>query len=154
MKPFALVVVASALLLTGCTPIVALQPAEDATAVECASMVVALPDVVSGRFGDLAQRETNAQGTGAYGDPSTVVVRCGVESPAPTSTQLCIPVDGINWLRDDSMDPTLVFTTYGREPTVQVVLDNDNATPGNVLSDLTGAVSRTASVRECTNIVN
>ena len=154
MKPFALVAVAVSLLLTGCTPIVALQPAEDAVNVGCAEMVVTLPELVGGRYADQLERETNAQGTGAYGDPTTVLVRCGVTPPAPTSELPCVRVDGIDWLRDDAADPRIVFTTYGREPAVQVTLDNTNATPGVVLSDLSGAVGRTTAVRECTSVTN
>ena len=153
MRPFAAVAAAAALLLlSGCTAIVPLQPAEDATNIACASMVLALPDLVGGRFDDQPQRETNAQGTGAYGNPTSVLVRCGVEPPAPTAELPCVRVEGVDWLRDDSSAPEYIFTTYGRTPAVQVTIDGDVATPGVVLYDLRSAVERTTGERQCVSI--
>jgi hypothetical protein len=85
-------------------------------------VIVALPETVAG----LEARETNAQGTGAWGEPAGVILRCGVPAPDPTSSE-CLPVDGVDWIRDDSGDPNFVFTTYGRTPAVEVIIDSDGA---------------------------
>ncbi|PJJ71685.1 uncharacterized protein DUF3515 [Diaminobutyricimonas aerilata] len=134
--------------LAGCTSTVSLEAAEYATDPACAAVTVWLPETVD----ELSIRETDAQATGAWGDPASVLLRCGVEPPAP-STLPCVTVEGISWLRDDADDPTYVFTTYGREPAVQVVIDSDKASGGIVLSDLARAVQETEAVRECVDPV-
>src|SRR5690606_14059223 len=68
------------LTLTGCTPTVTLEPAADATNPECAEVIVRLPDMVDGN----EYRYTDAQGTGAWGEPSAVLLRCGVPVPGPS----------------------------------------------------------------------
>lgn len=140
------VVGACALLaLTGCAPVVALDPAPDATNTLCADVIVHLPDSVD----DLASRETSAQGTGAWGEPTAVVLACGVDVPRASPLR-CVTIDGIDWLEDDSAAPRYLFTTFGREPAVHVLIDTDATTPagasvapGLVLTDLAGAVSAT-----------
>ena len=143
--PVGLPVAALTLLLTGCSAPVALEPADDAINPACAAVVVRLPDTVAG----LDARETNAQGTGAWGTPASVILRCGVPVPAPTAVLPCVTVDGVDWLRDDSNDPSFVFTTYGREPAVEVIVDADAASGFEALTDLSYAVSFTERVGEC-----
>ena len=120
--------VVTASLLSGCAATVALEPAADAVNTVCADMVVRLPDTVAD---DLDLRETNAQGTGAWGTPDSVLLRCGVEPPAPTSELPCVLVGSVYWLRDGTNAPNYVFTTYGREPATEVIVDSDVAT-GNL----------------------
>ena len=144
----ALLAIAATLALAGCSPTVVLEPAADSNNPECADVIVRLPDSLEG----LDQRETNAQATGAWGDPAAVLLRCGVEVPA-ASTLPCVEVDGIFWLRDDTEDPTFVFTTFGRDPAVDVVIDRDVATPGLVLSDLSPMVGFTnKNGLECSSV--
>jgi hypothetical protein len=125
-------------LLTGCAPTVALQAATHATNAECASVVAQLPATVS----TLAKRQTNAQGTGAWGTPADILLRCGVPVPDPTSKLVCISVDGIYWLYNDKASPVFVFTTYGRDPAVAVTVNSkDVKADGNAaLTDLSSAV--------------
>jgi hypothetical protein len=133
--------------LTGCAPIVALTPAPDANNADCAAVIVRLPDLVGG----LQKRQTDAQATGAWGDPDAVVLTCGVEVPAASELP-CID-KGIFWLRDDSHDGYWLFTSFGRDPAVDVVVDRDIASgPGVVLEDLENAVSFTPeNGLECTD---
>ena len=141
--------VVTASLLSGCAATVALEPAADAVNTVCADMVVRLPDTVAD---DLDLRETNAQGTGAWGTPDSVLLRCGVEPPAPTSELPCVLVGSVYWLRDGTNAPNYVFTTYGREPATEVIVDSDVAAPGVVLYDLESAVWQAESVSGCTEI--
>lgn len=136
---------ALATLLSGCTPTVALDPAEDAINPGCASVVVALPDTVS----DLEIRLTNAQGTGAWGNPAGALLRCGVAVPSPTSTLTCVTVDGIDWLRDPADDPVFVFTTYGRDPATEVIVDSTLTSGFAVLTDLSRAIGAVPATSEC-----
>lgn len=123
--------------LGGCAPIVALQPAENAASPDCAPVSVRLPDVI----GDLQERETNAQATGAWGDPVAVILHCGVAIPAPTAELPCYTIDGVDWLVDPVDAPNYIFTTYGREPAVSVVVDSEVASGRTVVEALSSAVS-------------
>lgn len=134
----AALVIALGGVLTGCSPIVALHPADDANDPGCAAVIVRLPDQVGG----LAKRQTDAQGTGAWGDPDAVVLTCGVE--VPLASELPCIDKGVFWLRDDSNESYWLFTSFGRDPAVDVVVDRDIVSgPGVVLDDLENAVSFT-----------
>ncbi len=61
-----------------------MTPAADANDPVCAEVSVRLPDSVDGE----PRRWTDAQATGAWGNPSVVLLTCGVEPPAP-STLAC-----------------------------------------------------------------
>lgn len=114
-----------------------MQPAEDAAAPECADVTVRLPETVDG----LELRETNAQATGAWGSPANVLLRCGVPSPGPTSDR-CISLDGIDWVEDASNAPSYRYTSYGRTPAVEVVINAEAGVSGtNALIDLHDAVN-------------
>jgi len=142
--------------LGGCAAIVPLEPADDAANATCAEVIVRLPDTVAG----LDKRETNAQGTGAWGEPATVLLRCGVAVPEPTASLACVeapPENGIDWLRDDSDAPNYIFTSYGRDPAIQVIIDSDGdpdidgdeVSGVEALGDLAGAVSQVAPDSFC-----
>jgi hypothetical protein len=134
--------------LAGCAAIVPLQPAADANNPGCADVTVRLPDTVA----DQERRETNAQATGAWGTPTSVLLYCGVEVPS-ASTQRCIQVDGIYWLVDDTDKPTYVLRSYGREPAIDVVVDTTVSGTTPALMDLRRAVSwTTPNGHECTDL--
>jgi hypothetical protein len=136
--------------LGGCASIVPLEPADDANNPGCADVIVRLPETVA----DLPRRETNAQSTGAWGSPTSVLLYCGVEVPS-ASTFTCVEVDGIFWLRnDDAADENLfTFRLYGREPAIDVVIDNEEVGSFPALSDLGRAVSYTRpNGHECVDI--
>jgi hypothetical protein len=147
MKPFAAVAATLAVLtltgltLTACSPTVPLQPADDAISPLCAAVSVRLPDTVS----QLARRTTNAQATAAWGEPTAVILRCGVPAPGPTASLPCVTVEGIDWLRDDTNDPSFVFTTYGRHPAVEVIINGTAASGLDALTDLSYAVGQLPS---------
>ena len=133
--------------LAACAPVVALQPAERAADPACAEVTVRLPDEIGG----LEQRETNAQATGAWGEPVAVVLHCGVPAPPPTSELRCVTTPGgvVDWLIDDSNAPEFVFTSYGRDPAVTVVVDYEVVSGATVVSELDGAVARLPQVGSC-----
>ncbi len=136
------------LALTGCAGIVSMDPAEDAANPECARVIVALPEMVA----TLKIRETDAQATGAWGEPALVLLRCGVPVPDPTSQLACVEVRGVHWLRDASEEPVTVFTTYGRDPAIEVVVDGTYVSGGTALTDLANAVSQIPAERECISL--
>jgi hypothetical protein len=133
--------------LTACTPTVALDPAANATAEGCAEIIVRLPKNPP-TVGNLAARETDAQGTAAWGDPVGVILRCGVTPPGP-STLPCYTVNGVDWLEDSSGAPNYVFTTFGRNPAVEVIVDSKLASGTNSLNDLSNAVGTIPATKRC-----
>ncbi|KQM83194.1 DUF3515 family protein [Agromyces sp. Leaf222] len=133
--------------LTGCTPIVNMQPAPEAIDVSCAELSVRLPDEVA----EQPQRETDAQGTGAWGDPASVLLRCGVPTPGPT-TDPCYSVNDVDWIMDDSDKPNYRFTTFGRTPAVEVFIDSEVVSGTTVITDLSTAVSVIPSDGACTSV--
>lgn len=138
--------------LAACSPTVALTSAAGSNDTKCADVIVRLPAAV----GTWSIRQTDAQATGAWGDPVVAVLKCGVTPPRPTEN-LCYAVSGIDWVEDKSHAPTYIFTTYGRSPAVQVTVDS-KATNGQgtvILDDLSSAVGQIAQSTKhtCTNVI-
>jgi hypothetical protein len=140
-----IVSVTAVLALSGCAQAVPMKPAEDANNPECANVIVRLPDTVA----ELDRRETNAQSTGAWGNPAAVLLTCGVEVPGP-STLPCVSINDIDWLEDSSEAPMYRFTTYGRTPAAQVVIDSEAVSATTVLVDLESAVGVLPVTGQCT----
>lgn len=131
--------------LSGCAPTVNLEAAEQANTAECANMTVRLPDKIAGE----ARRSVNAQATAAWGDPVSIIVRCGVPMPEPTVLP-CFEVAGIDWLRDDRDAPRFIFTTYGLNPATEVIVDSERASGTEALLELARAVgSQSEPVQRC-----
>jgi len=135
-----------AIAATACSATVALEPAPSANDPLCAEVSVRLPKIVAGE----ERRWTDAQATGAWGEPASVILACGVEVPGPT-TLPCGEIDGVDWIIDDSDAPNYRFTTFGRTPAVEVFLDYDRVSSGDVLRQLSTAVSRLPVDRACTD---
>ena len=128
------VVVALAAGLTGCTNAVTMTAAPSANAAACAAAQVRLPDTVDTKY---ALRNTNAQSTAAWGDPSAALYHCGVAVPT-VSDLPCFSKGSVDWIRDDE-GKQIVYTTFGRDPAVQVVVDSTKTTD-QVLQDIGNAV--------------
>lgn len=138
---------AGALGLTGCASTVSLHPAPAANDPACADISVHLPATVDGQD----RRWTDAQATGAWGDPASVILTCGLRPPGP-STLPCTSVDGVDWIIDESEAPHYRVTTFGRVPAVEVYLDNDVVSSADVLDTLSRIVAvLPADGAECTD---
>jgi len=142
----ALGLAASAAGLTSCAATVSMEPAEHANDPLCATVTVALPSNVAGE----QRRWTDAQATGAWGSPASVLLTCGVTPPGPT-TDTCVTVGGVDWVVDDSRAPKYLVTTYGRTPAVQVYLDNDDVSSNEVLQAISPLVEKLPKDAECTS---
>lgn len=134
---------AGALSLAACSPAVDVPAAADAANPACAPMMVALPD----SLGDAEQRQTNSQATAAWGQPSLVILRCGVNVPGPT-TDRCVTVNGIDWLLREG-DPVWTLTTYGRTPATEILMDPDKISSATVLAELANAAGKVPAARSC-----
>ncbi|MDQ1609185.1 MAG: hypothetical protein QOE16_1917 [Microbacteriaceae bacterium] len=141
---FAAAVVVS---LSGCAPTVSLDPAPNANSVGCAQISVRLPDTVAGQ----GARETDAQATGAWGTPATVLLRCGVPPLGPT-TQPCVTVNGVDWvLEGDPAASTIRYITFGRNPATEVIINHGagGVSDASVLPDLASAISVIPQTSKC-----
>ena len=132
----------------GCTDgrIASVQAAENAADPACAPAMIAMPDEV----GDHSLRPTDSQATAVWGDPSAVVLRCGVEPPAPT-TDRCVSAEGVDWVVREEGENWRI-TTYGRSPAVEVLFARDRATSDSVMVTLASAVGRIPADRGCVNL--
>ena len=139
--------------LSGCSPTVAMQPAVHSTDPKCANVIVRLPTSVAG----YPARSTDAQATGAYGDPTVALLTCGVK-PLKATADLCYTVRGIDWVEDKSREPIYTFTTFGRNPAVQVVIDSKKTHgQGTIILDaLANAVGTLPSdpKTKCTTVID
>jgi uncharacterized protein YceK len=147
LRALAPIALLSTLLLTGCGAIVPLSSAKDANNASCATVTVRLPQTVAGQ----PKRETNAQATGAWGTPASVLLHCGVAVPGP-STLPCVEVNGIDWIEDDAQKPLYRYTTFGRVPAVEVVVDSDKVSGTTTLVDLAGTLSQIPATQHCTDL--
>ncbi|MEE1649805.1 DUF3515 family protein [Brachybacterium sp. J144] len=109
----------------------------------CADVVIGAPQEVLG----LARTETSSQGTAAWGSgEDTVVMRCGVTPPGPTTERCTTLEDGdgvrIDWIVSE-IDGGFLYTTYGREPAIDVSVPSSAAPdqPSAAALDLSRVVS-------------
>lgn len=135
------------LALVGCARTVTVDAAPAAADPRCAAVIASLrgADELAGR----PRREVGAQSAAAWGDPP-VVLRCGVQPLGP-STEGCVSVGGVDWVgpRDPSV-PDARYTTYGREPAVEVRLPPTAAADLDVvLQELSPAVADLEQRRTC-----
>ena len=131
--PFAVVAL---LLLTACGPSVTVAEAKDANNPACAPMMVALPDALA----DAKRRTTSSQATAAWGDPSVVILRCGVTAPGPT-TDKCVSVNGVDWVMKEG-DSHWTLTTYGRNPATELLLSKNKIPSDTVLTEISAAAAK------------
>ncbi|WP_346844663.1 DUF3515 domain-containing protein [uncultured Rothia sp.] len=137
-----------------------LEPASDAANPNCAKAMVAMPQ----ELGGYEQRETTAQATTAWGDPATVIVKCGIEIPEPVSDP-CVSVNGVDWIvkqaeEGKKQDPgsvqsatgTWTATTFGRTPALQVTFDAEKISSSSLLLELGSPVTQLEQTQKCTNL--
>ena len=141
--------VTGVLALTGCGSTVTVEGAPHASDPACASVMLAMPADVS----DMAQRETSSQGTTAYGDPSAMIVRCGVEPPGPT-TNPCTNVNGVDWLISEVPDEKNQWraVTYGRSPATEILFDGERVPSSTALVDAGSAVQNVPQTGKCQSV--
>lgn len=137
--------IAIATLLSGCSPTVSVEAAPESNSPKCAEVSVRLPDSVEGQ----AKRTTDSQATAAWGDPTAVLLRCGVESPGPTTDQ-CVSINNVDWVEKELSGGKFRYTTYGRTPAAEVIIDSKIATRSATLVDLAEAVKYLPQKRHCT----
>lgn len=146
--------VASAL-LAACGSSVELEPAPEASDPVCARVLINMPDELAGA----KKRNTTTQASRAWGEPP-ITLRCGVEPPGPTTDRCVTAIDAsgesIDWVMREIGDPgveenTWHFTTYGRDPAIEVIVPVEYAGTDatGVLGTLGEYISQIPATREC-----
>lgn len=145
MKIFkVLALITLTLSISSCAATVTLDAAPNANDPTCAEVIVRLPDAI----GDLSKRVTNAQSTGAWGNPTSVILRCGL--PAVEASKLiCVTAKDVDWLVDDSAKPNYRFTTFGRNPATEVIVNSTAIAGVTALESLAGAVENIPATKRC-----
>jgi hypothetical protein len=128
---------------------VTLEPAEDANNAECAEVIVRLPDELAGE----PKRRVNAQSTAAWGEPVSVILRCGLE-PVEFSALPCVNTGEIDWLVDDSNAPSYRFISYARFPATEVIIDSTKLAGVTVLEQLSSTIGILPATKRCTEVTN
>ncbi|MDN5600743.1 MAG: DUF3515 domain-containing protein [Brachybacterium sp.] len=116
----------------------------DAADPTCADIVLGAPPEVLG----MERSETSSQGTAAWGSgEETIVMRCGVTPPGPT-TDLCTTLADANgveidWIVQELEGDGFLYTTYGREPAIDVSVPQAAAPdqPSGAALDLSQVIS-------------
>ena len=148
----AALVLVSVLALSACSQAVVSVPvAPEAQHPDCARIVLALPEELGGQ----PRRTTSSQATRAWGDPfEAVTLRCVVPVPPPT-TATCTTADdlqghAVDWVAVED-ERGWTFTTYGREPAVEVFVPAAVAEERSTsfLLDLGPAISIVPQSRAC-----
>lgn len=136
-------------LLAACTPTISVPPGENATDPTCAAVVLATPE----ELGGLPRLDTDSQATTAWGEPQrAITLRCGVPALGPTTDQ-CQTITtasgtAVDWVvRQEVETKDWIFTTYGRNPAVEVRVPPD--VPTAPVVDLNPAVVLAEQDRQC-----
>lgn len=150
--PLLAVLTLGAGLLAACTPTIGVDAAPDAADPQCAPVMLALPEVLAG---DLRKARTTSQATAAWGDGgAAVVLRCGVAPPGPSPDCQRVESPGgtVDWIVQAGDDGTWRFTTYGREPAIEVVVPPAVTTSHSTsfVGDLAPAVGLVEATKACT----
>ncbi|MDN4489859.1 DUF3515 family protein [Demequina sp. SYSU T00068] len=137
----AVLAAAAAPLLTGCASPLVVDPAPYAADVDCARVMLAMPEDLGG----LPGQPTSSQATAAWGEEYPLVMRCGVEPPGPTTDE-CLSIETsaatVDWLVIDE-GGTWRTVTFGRSPAVELVVPKERAQDalGDVLAEVSPAAA-------------
>ncbi len=118
---------ATLVLLAGCGGPIEVTAAPNAADPACA---LAWPEKVASQS-QVAISPTSSAAA-AWGDPA-IIARCGFAALSPTTLD-CIQVDGIDWVVEP-LDDGVAFTTYGRDPALEVLVPKAYAPEPMVLPD-------------------
>lgn len=144
----ALALLAPVLAACGATTVPAGPDAADPA---CADIVVGAPQQMLGQ----ALHETDSQGTLAWGTgEDTIVLRCGVTPPGPT-TDLCTTLADssgreVDWIVREE-DGIVLFTSFGREPAIDISVPRSVAPdqPSAVPLEFTQLISAIPATSRC-----
>lgn len=111
-------------------------------AVQAPSMTSQCEEILSDtpiRLLGALQRETTPQDAAAiaWGDPP-IVLACGVADSTPPDAQV-ITIEGVDWVVQQSDEGT-IFTTFGREPALQMRVPAEYRPEVDAVAELTSSM--------------
>ncbi len=125
---------------SGAVEVTAPSNVDPETAQICADLVGALPERVSGQ--DAQDTDPESTLTAAWGDPA-IVLRCGVPRPAALqATSSLTNVNGVDWFAEE-LTGGYLFTTYGRQPYVEVTVPDTYSPEIGPVAELSATVADT-----------
>lgn len=138
-RPLLVLTLSAVLPIAGCSSAVKATPFEGADSGVCRQVAAAWPATVAGQ--QPREVAVESETVAAWGDPA-IIARCGAPLLGPT-TQDCLDADGIDWIVEP-LDDGARFTTYGRDPALEVLVPQAYAPEPLVL----GAFAATAATVE------
>ncbi len=139
---------ATAALTAGCTTAVKAVPFDGADDTPACQQVAQLwPSTVA----DQPQRVTavDSETVAAWGDPA-IIARCGAAIVGPTQDQ-CLDIAGIDWVAVP-LDDGFSFTTFGRDPAIEVLVPSAYTSEALVMPAFTQAAdSIPQTLGECSS---
>ena len=131
--------------ISACTPTVSLEPGPQAGDPLCAELMTNLPSPLAGKD----RVWTDAQSTAAWGNPTAILMTCGVTPPV-VSALPCQSIAGIDWLVDESEKPWYRVTSYGRQPAIQAYINTtEYVDPSEVLQRLAKTMTNFPLTAKC-----
>jgi hypothetical protein len=118
LRPLLLTAALAALALSACSDSVRVQPFEGSDSPTCQAVADHWPATVGGQPARVTA--VQSRGVAAWGDPP-IIARCGAPVPGPTEEQ-CLDVEGVDWVVTARLDDGVAFTTYGRDPAIEVLV--------------------------------
>lgn len=119
----------------GCAA-VEVAPAPGADSQGCIDVATSWPTAIDGH--EEVTTRPDGPGVAAWGDPA-IIARCGVAPPGPTTLE-CIAVDSVDWIVQPLSDG-MAFTTFGRDPAMEVIVPSDYAPEPLMLGSFTAAAN-------------
>lgn len=141
--------VGAALLVSACGDgAVRAVPFEASDSPLCQSVADHWPSTVGSQEPRVTAVQT--RGVAAWGDPP-IVARCGKQPPAPTTDQ-CLDINGVDWVVTE-LDDGAMFTTYGRDPAIEVLVPDAYETSPLLLPAFGAAAEQIPqTLGECTAV--
>ncbi len=134
------------LLSAACSSSVKVVPFEGADSnPDCLALTERWPSTAGGQQARVTAADSEM--VQAWGDPA-IIGRCGAPPPGPTTDQ-CLDIDGVDWVATE-LDDGVRFTTYGRNPAIEVLVPDDYQPEALVMpafADVARAMPRTGG--EC-----
>lgn len=140
---------ATALLVSACGDgAVRAVPFEASDSPLCLSVADHWPSTVGSQEPRVTAVQT--RGVAAWGEPP-IVARCGKQPPAPTTDQ-CLDINGVDWVVTE-LDDGAMFTTYGRDPAIEVLVPDAYETSPMLLPAFGAAAEQVPqTLGECTAV--
>jgi hypothetical protein len=111
--------------------------------------MVRLPSEIA----EFSKRYTNAQATSAWGDPTAVIFRCGLEEVS-VSELPCVTAGDLDWLVDDSQEPSFRFISFGTTPAVEIIVDSTKISGVTSVEAIAPAVRKLERFALCSQLSN